>query len=295
MRLQILYADTLFLSNLVMNLLALSLTGRVMHLKGKRIRLYLSSALGGVYSVSILFIEMGTVVSVALDVVMCAAMCLIAFKMEKGGFHTFVMTSAVFFAASVAVGGLMTVMFDFLNRIELPLVELNNNGDGVSVWLFAILAMISGVAATYSGRIFKKLSGDTMMSIVIEYKGKRISTTGMTDTGNLLKEPMSGRYVILLDSSVSVSLLGERCAELAMAGNITAIINEDRSHRVRLLPISTASGSSSLCAFVPDSLVLVNERGVRKDADALFAPLDLSLGVEWKALGCGALIPASII
>lgn len=292
---RVVYADLLFLVNFSMDALCLFIASGIMHIRFRPFRAVLSAALGGVYSVSILFIEMGTVVSVALDVVMCAAMCLIAFKMEKAGFHTFVMTSAVFFAASVAVGGLMTVMFDFLNRLELPLVELNNNGDGVSVWIFAILAMISGVAATYSGRIFKKLSGDTMMSIVIEYKGKRIRTTGMTDTGNLLKEPVSGRYVILLDSSMSVSLLGERCAELAMAGNITAIINEDRSHRVRLLPISTASGSSSLCAFVPDSIVLVNERGVRKDADALFAPLDLSLGVEWKALGCGALIPASII
>ena len=50
MDLQILYADTLFLSNFVMNLLALSLSGGVMHLKYKRRRVLFASMLGGIYA-----------------------------------------------------------------------------------------------------------------------------------------------------------------------------------------------------------------------------------------------------
>ncbi len=292
---RVVYADLLFLVNFSMDFLCLFIASRIMHRRLKPLRGITAAILGGAYSVAILFVEMGAFLSVAADITLCAIMSLAAFKSRGEGRHIYLMTTAVFFGASVCVGGLMTAMFSLLNRLDLPLREVEDNGDGISVWLFVILAMISGAAATFGGSVFKNVSSDTVLDVVVEYKDNRIRLVGMADTGNLLRDPISGRPIIIVDTADSVKLLGDKCTALAIKGNISAIVAEDNSHRVRLVPVSTASGSSSLCAFVPQKITLETKNGGAKEVDALFAPSKLSLGAEWRALGCGALIPASII
>ena len=292
---RVVYADLLFLINFSMDLLCLFVTSRIMHKKLRIIRGVLAAAVGGVYSVAILFVDMGAVVSVIVDLLVCSIICLVAFMGIGECGYVYFMTCAVFFGVSVCLGGLMTAMFSLLNRIDLPLDVIEDNGDGVSVWLFSILAMISGVVATVGGKMFKSVSSGTLMRAFIEYKGKKVMLIGMVDTGNLLREPISGRAVMLIDEAVARAILGDDCTAYAMDGDITRIVSEHSCHKVRLVPMTTASGGASLCAFVPDKITIELSDGKMKEIDVLFAPSRLSLGVEWKALGCEALMPASII
>ena len=194
----------------------------------------------------------------------------------------------------------MTAMYSLLNRMDLPMHAVKENPDGISVWLFGFLAVASGVVAMLGGKVFKNISNGTVSELGIAYMGATLTVKGMTDTGNLLKDPISGRPVVIIDDSVLGEILSQKCIACALKGDISGIILENRFHPVRLIRMKTAVGESMVCAFAPEKITLtvVNKKG-RADGrvisvNALFAPAKLSFPPEKSALGCKALIPADI-
>ena len=125
----------------------------------------------------------------------------------------------------------------------------------------------------------------------------------MVDTGNLLSDPISAKPIIVVDSKRLTSVLTSSCIDSAIRGDINTIFAEDPSHRVRIIPISTAGGRAMMCAFVPDKVMLTienngNKKGAKEKSysvEALFAPAELEFDVNKKAEGCSALIPPSLI
>jgi hypothetical protein len=161
------------------------------------------------------------------------------------------------------------------------------------------LAVISGVAASLGGDLFKTVSTDTILGIEIEYKGASVTVNGLADTGNLLTDPITAKPVIVVDTGSVISLIGEECAVAASRGDVSSAVWEKGDHRIRIIPISTASGSAVLCAFVPDkiTLTLKDKNGKSREwkPDALFAPSYLNFDVKKKTVGCAALVPSSLI
>ena len=296
---QIVYADLLFLVNFSMDLLCLFVTARLLHKDTRLWRLALASVLGGVYSVAILFMPMTTPAAVLVDLAFCGFMCLCAFGIKSGGSFGYFMSFAVFFGVSVGTGGLMTAMYSLLNRMELPLEAVKENGDGISVWLFGLLALISGVAASLGGDLFRTVSSDTILEVKIEYKGASVTVQGLADTGNMLADPISARPVIVISTPSARALLGDACAEAAARADVSSDVWERGEHKLRIIPISTAGGSNILCAFVPDRVTLAvkGKKGRTREAsvDALFAPADLNFDINKRAVGCAALVPSSLI
>ena len=298
---QTVYADLLFLVNFSMDLLCFYVTARLFHRKIRLLRMLLASSLGGVYSVAVLFINVTSLGATALDLSMCALMCLLAFGIKDSGAFGYFMSCAVYFGVSVGTGGLMTAMYSLLNRMDLPLDQLGNNGYDISVWGFAVLAIVSAIATSLGGKFIKSVSNSTVSKVIVEYQGRAAVVNGMEDTGNLLTDPISGKPIIVIDVKSAARLLGEDCAQMAARGDVSNVIGMRGDHKIRVVPINTASGSSMLCAFVPDRIIInvisdgsrTKERSI--EVDALFAPSKLDFDVNKKAFGCGALVPTSLI
>lgn len=297
---QTVYADLLFLVNFSMDFLCFFITVRLLRRPFKVLRCLLAAAIGGVYSVAILFVNMNVILGLVADLGFCIVMCLCAYGIKGKRTDEFLLHTAVYFGVSMGIGGCMTAMYSLLNRIDLPLGEVESNPDGISVWLFGLLAIVSGLAAMLGGEFFKNTSNDTVSEVEIAYMGKKIKLRGMTDTGNMLKDPISGKSVIVIDSAILLPLLSEACIGCALKGDIGGVMNESEGHKVRLVPINTASGSSVICAFVPEKITVcsLDKNGKSKenktDIDALFAPAVLKLSNVKKAEGCSALIPGDI-
>lgn len=298
---QIVYADLLFLVNFSMDFLCFFVTARILSRPFKVWRCIVASAMGGVYSVLLLFVNIHPSVVFLADLGFCALMCLAAYGIKDKSISEFLLHITVYFGVSMGTGGCMTAMFSLLNRAELPLSDVKNNPDGISVWLFGLLALASGAVAMLGGKMFKTVSSDTVSLINIHYKGASLAVRGMVDTGNMLKDPISGRPVIIVDSSALSGMVSLPCVELAMKGDIAGIIAKDPSHNARLIPMKTASGHSVVCAFVPDKITVsaLNKNG-RTDkkaveTDALFAPAKLCLSRDRSIMGCAALVPSGVI
>ena len=153
---QTVYADLLFFVNLSMDFLCLFITARLLHRPFNVLRCILGGAMGGVYSVAVLFVSMNSILGLIADLGFCILICLCAYGIKDKTMGEFFLHTTVYFGVAMGTGGCMTAMYSLLNRIDLPLDAVESNPDGISVWLFGFLAVISGAAALWGGKIFKR-------------------------------------------------------------------------------------------------------------------------------------------
>ncbi len=290
---QTVYADLLFLINFSMDFLCFYITAKLLHRKFPPIRALLSSIVGGVYSVAILFAGLVPPLELVCDIGTGLLMCMLVFIGRGVGFWKYTVSSLAYVGVSVALGGMMTAIFNMLNLLGLPLGSISESGDGMPVWLFALLAAASGVATLAGGRFLRKKQSERSADIEITYAGQTVKLAAVCDSGNFLRDPVSGKSVIVTDlSSVEKALPNELVrAVRAKDASMLTKLSPDSARRLRLVPSRTALGGGMLFAMTPDRLTvsLCGERP--HEVEALIAPVELMS----TAGGFQALIPPELI
>ena len=286
---QYVYADLLFLINFSMDYLCLYITSRILHKRMNLPKMLLSSALGGIYSVISLFFTLNTVLSLVIDVLICIVMCAIVFAEKETKASSTLLCSFLFVGISMMTGGCMTALFNLLNRMDLPLENIAS--DGLSTYAFAIIAAVAGFISLKSGQLISHRSTVTECELEISLEGKSIVLKALVDSGNLIKDPLSGKSVIVIDKGQLNKIVNTKLYESFICGN-----RSDNAPRgIRLIPINTAGGKSMLAASHPDKATIrfTDRKGKPHafDADVMIAPSD----IQQSADGYSAIIPAEII
>ncbi len=279
------YVDLYFFVNASMDLLCLNLTAMLLHAKPKRWRLLLGAALGGLYAIGVLLLGIGGVWELLFDLLGACAVCAVAFARRGATFLRGARTVGVFFLVSVLLGGVMTVLFWALNRLNLPIDSLTE--DHISVWLFALLALVSGILTRRGGALLGRANKAKSVAVEAVLSGKKVAFRALVDSGNLLVEPISGRPVILVDPKVLRGVLPPEV--LSGAVDPARLQNADLARRMRLIPASGATGEKLLTAIVPESLFLTDSGAgnqEKRQTNHLIAPAPLGE----RAAGFDALI-----
>ena len=287
---EIVYVDLLFLINFSMDFLCFYLCSVILSRKLSAMRAVGASVVGGIYSDVALFIEMPRIWALVTDIGVCALICLIAFY-KKGKARDIPVLTIVYLAVSMALGGFMTAIFNLLNKADIPLGQ-EGGGDGISVWSFALLAGISAVITLVGGRFFKRKSQQKVSQLSIKNLGRSISVRGLTDSGNLLREPISSKPCIICDISALEKILPESVIKAARERDVSALwqIPHSENLGIRVIPIKTAGGEGMLLAFRADELKINCGHGER-DIDAFIALSDIKDGAD----GCEALVPSELL
>ena len=267
------YVDLYFLVNFSMDLLCLMITARLMHRRASRWRVLAASAMGGVYAVAALLLGFSGMGGLISDILAAYLLCLIAFTEGKRRALSALRCCPVLFLTSMLIGGVMTALYTLLNRLQLPIESLQ--GDGLSVWLFVLLAAISGVA-TLRGGSFLGLSRKTeRVEVSAVLFGKSVTLTAMVDTGNLLRDPLSDRRVIVVELERLVDFLPPTLAKACRTGHVADwLAIPENAGLARLIPMQTASGTGMLLGLIPERLTLKVGKD-RYPADYLIAPTPL--------------------
>lgn len=286
---QYVYADLLFLINFSMDYLCLYITARIMHRKMILSRMLAASALGGVYSVVSIFFTFGMFPALAVDALICLLICAIVFTKNGIGRSNTLLCSFLFLGISMMMGGAMTAIFNLLNRLDLPLEGIVS--DGISTYIFAIVAAVAGFISLKSGQIASHRSTVSECRVIIRFGDKTATLNALIDSGNLIREPISGKAVIVVDREALAKAVDIAVFDRFTRGDQTK--NNLRS--LRLIPIKTASGSGMLAAAMPDEVTLSFTDGKGKErcitADAMIAPSSLDSGAD----GYSAILPAELI
>ena len=294
---QVVYADLLFLIDFSMDFLCLYITARLLHRRFYAFRGVLAATFGAIYSVVVIFFSMNVWLLLLSDLGICAMICLIAYGCKDKSLYEFCLCGSAYFGVSVCLGGFMTAIYSLLNRFDLPLGEYNAS-DGISVWLFGLLALMSALAAMLGGRFFRNATSCETADVEISYLGKSVTVRAFVDTGNIISDPLSGRTVIVLDRSAAVKIMSAEAVDVAIKGRV-GLMGADEMQKIRFVPVKTANGGSMLCAFVPERVRITvadgNKRVRSFEVSALFAPTDLYLSGNKIAGGCRALISPELL
>ena len=284
------YIDLLFLINFSMDFLCFYISSRIISVKFSVARSVISASLGGIYGGLALFIPSGEVLSVILDVAVCFVMCLIAFRADKN--QSIIFGTLVYFSVSMALGGFMTALFNLLNRMGFSeLVTNESDADGISVWLFAILAVISALLTLVGGRSFRRRLGVRSAELFVRFGANEKKLKAIVDSGNLLREPISGRACIAVDVDVFSGLVPDRVLFAAREEKISALDSVSRNFvkNIRLIPVRTVTGEKMLIGIRADSVRIdVGKGAYESDAYLVISKLDAPSGVE-------ALIPGELL
>ena len=286
------YADLLFLVNFSMDFLGFYLCARLLHRPLSLWRGVLASALGGVYAVAVLFLTVGKVPAFLLDALVCVALCAVAMAGRHEKWKSLLRLCALYLLISVLLGGAMTLLYSQLNRI--PGLTDRVSEEGLSTWLFFGLAVVSAVLTALWGRCFKRTT-HKRVDVIVEQGGNSVRLAGLCDSGNLLRDPISGKVVIPADA---VRLIGVapppllRVAQAERASEAIEALPADIARSVRLIPARTALGERMMVAFAPDSVYLC-EAGQedKRQVSALIAPTRLTE----KKDGIAALVPSELM
>ena len=218
------YIDVVLIENIIMNFIILLATGLILKEKIKIIRFFLASLLGAIYSLIAYMSILEIYSSFILKIILSVFIIYIAFnpqnikKMWKN-ILIFYLTSFVFGGAAFALIYIVKpqeiLMKNglFLGTYPLKTIILG------AIIAFAVIITAFTVVKT---KITKK---DMFCEIEIKINDKKIETTAMIDTGNLLKEPISQTPVIVVEHT----LLYE-CMPKEILNNLDKILGGDFSN-----------------------------------------------------------------
>lgn len=274
------YGDLLFLVNFSMDFLCAYLTVSLLRRRAVPWRLFAAAAVGGVYAVAALFLRLPRGAAPVADAAVCVLMCAILFGARGVPFRFFALSCALFVGVSMAMGGMMTALFNLLNRAGLPVEALGQEGDGISAWLFAAAAGVSTLAGLRGGRLLRRSAARRFARLRVTVGERTVELQALIDSGNLCRDPISGKPVIFIDPHRARTLVGE-------APSVSG--SPDLARRFRLIPVETVGGKRLQVAYLPDRMVLTDAGGTH-EIDALFAPAETLSGAGVY----GAIVPSEL-
>lgn len=289
---RVVYADLFFLINFSMDFLCFFLTAKILNRRLSLIRALFGSAVGGVYANLVLLWALPRVPELILDLMLCFLMCALVYPRRRE-WHELPLYTVVYAAVSMTLGGFMTALFYLFNQSGLGTPPEESTGsDSLSVWVLAILAAVSAVLTLLGGKFFTRRTSRRFADVTVTYNGKSVRLSALCDSGNLLREPISGKPCIVADAEALRSLLPPDVRRAAASGRAEALetIGIERIGRIRLVPARTATGEGMLIAFRPDAVTLEYGKKVHT-ADAMIVLSKL----ETTADGRQALIPAELM
>jgi len=267
------YIDLYVLINFSMDLLCLMIVGSLTHRRVRRLRAILAASVGGLYAAASLLLGLDGVLGFVGDAGFAILLCVIAFHTRGERPRATLKSAAVFVLVSMLLGGIMTGLYSLLNRLHLPLETLQ--GDGLSVWIFALLTAVAGVATARGGAFLGFSKKTTHVTVNAVLFGHPVQLCAMVDSGNLLRDPVSGKSVIVADVKRLEQVLPPDLVRALHHGDpLSWLSTYENAKRARPIPTQSATGQSILLALVPDSLTLTAD-GNTYPADYLIAPSPL--------------------
>lgn len=258
------YIDVVLVENLIMNSIILLATGLILKEKIKTIRILLASLLGAIYSVISYMSILEIYSSIVLKIILSIVMIYVAFnpqtmkKMWKD-ILLFYLTSFVFGGAAFALIYIVRPQ-DILmkNGLFLGTYPLK------TIMLGAIIAFIIIITAftVVKTKITKK---DMFCEVEIQLNGKKVETTAMIDTGNLLKEPITNTPVIVVEHTLLYNCIPKEILnhlEELLGGefnNIPEKIKEEYISKLKFIPFSSLGKQNGMLIGIKAEYIKIKE------------------------------------
>ena len=241
----VIYADILFAVNFSMDFISLFITGALCGRKISKKCILISSAIGGLYGVFQVICTLNILFTVIVNLAVSFIMCFISYYDLK--IRHVIPTYIIFMGISAALAGFMSVLYSLLNSILYEYIKDYSYTSMYNGARFFVISSLAIIISLVFGRAFSKQKSIKSAQVEIFFKNEEFSFKALCDSGNLLREPLSGKAVILVSDETSLGKIIEEVPDIYK----------------RYIPYKTMNSSGLIKGVVPDEIKI---NGSKKDA-----------------------------
>ena len=235
------YLDIVLIENICMNYIILLATGLILKNKISNIKILLSSLLGGIYAVCSYITKLEIYSTLIMKIILSITMVYLAFNSKN--IKQLLKQLVIFYLTSFAFGGCAFALLYFVK----PQNILIKNGVYIGTYplKIAILGGLLGfIIINISFKIIKNRINKKNMFCDIEiYLNNNVTKVhALVDTGNLLKEPITGNPVIVVEKENLYDIMPKEILdniEEIMYGNSEENMENEYISKLRLIPFSS--------------------------------------------------------
>lgn len=261
----IVYADILFITNLLLDYGILWATARFGHLGTTYFRLFLGALLGAFYGV--LMIYPGTAFLYAVSIKALFSLLIVAVAFPRLTIKKYLQATAYFYFISFAMAGAVLGGSSFLSRNSYLFQSLDVKS--TALFFGAAMAVILGRwGIIHLKRHWQKSQFRISVEVFIEKKS--LILEALIDTGNELRDPLSRKPVIIVEYQALKKILPEdfrQYFEKYGGEDVTKVMERcGTPHwitKVRMVPFnSIGKHHGMLLGYKPELVVIFGQKKV---------------------------------
>ncbi len=247
----VIYVDILIIVNIYITYFTLKSTARILHLGYKAERIIAAAVLGGFSAVTAV-IPLSFLPAVLLRFSLTTIITLTAFGFT--GIRQLVFRSLINIASATLVCGVVILLRECTGN------SIFGTAGGYAYLDVSALTLVFATTAVYTvlslfRRATDKPSENEIIKLRICSKGKTVVISAFSDSGNNLRDFVTGKPVIICRKDKICDLIPCTSDELPQG--------------LRLIPFTSVGGSGIITAFRPDSVTVCRSNGEEKQVDVL--------------------------
>ena len=266
------YLDVVLLENLIMNSIIVYVTAIITKAKIKHIRIILASLIGAIYSILSYISKLPIFSNLFIKIILSIIMVYVAFNPKE--IKILGKELLLFYLTSFLFGGVAFALIYIIKPQEILMKDGLFLGTYPlkTVFIGAIVASIILIAGfkVVKSKISKK---DMYCKITIKLEGKQKEINVMIDTGNLLKEPISGMPVIVVEHTELYGILPKEILnnlEKILGGDLSNIPEEIKNSyitKLKVIPYSSLGKQNGMLLGIKAEQVIIHKEDdiIKKD------------------------------
>ena len=270
------YLDIILCENLLMNYIILFATYVIIKPKTKhpQIRMILSSLLGSIYAIIVYLNILSIYTNLLAKITLSVVMVYIAFAPPN--IKQLLKQILIFYLVSFIFGGCTFALIYFLKPEN---VEMKN---GVFVGIYPIkVGLIAGIIAFIITQIAFKINKsklnnkNTFIEIELYNKNKMTKARALLDSGNMLKEPISQKPVIVVEKAILSKIIPEEVLNYIerMVGGDDQERNEMQEYlsKIRMVPFMSLGKENGMLIGIRLDKIKINTEDIRLEKENIIA------------------------
>ncbi len=294
----VVYIDVLFLVNMIIDGMLLWCSTKIAGVRTRWWRILIAAVIGGVYAVCVFFPKLSALYLLAAKVAVSVIMVCVAFWVKT--WRELLRAITVFYLTSFIFGGGITGLIYFTGLGS----RLGAIMSGGSIYLnlpWKVLLVTAVAVFLAVTLVVKYLKGFLMRQGIlgrlrITYAEMTAEADVLLDTGNQLKDPLTGRAVAVVELSCLRPLMQPEIYVLFEQYHIEELydaLSYDWATRLRMIPYSGVGiENGMLIGIVPDKVELRSQQQEFRECDCMIAVYP---GKLKHANGSGGIVNPSLL
>lgn len=278
---QTLYIDVYFLVNFTVDLLSLYYAAIFSNVKSTAKRLIICSAVASSFACIVVLFNLNTLIFISLIVLTVALITKIfAIKATLNRKIRFFVSFLIF---ETFIGGAVNFIFTQLDKLLYShLQESNYNNQNRKFLTLSVIILLLYGSLKLLSLMFRGTRSEKNIEFEISIFGEKEKFCALVDSGNFLRDPLSGKPVIIVKKSYL------KASSVYLKAN--AECNDDLlKARIRLIPVKGIGGERILTGIRCDYISLNDGKNVLND---IVVAID---GEKGTFGGYAAIIPSALI